>query len=315
MSATRSGGGMVAPSRRRPLQGLAVDLVIAGAVGAALYLLFAVFKSRVLVSFTSPEIVLLEGGAIVLVAVLVARGVTNAVTRVLRRQGLANRGHAVRLFLNLLIAVGAVLALFRLAGVSADSVLLGAGFTGIVLGLASQTVLANVFAGLLLVFADPFRPGDRVSFVSSSYSVIWPSYPHETIYPAYAGTVEDIGLVYTVLALDQGGTAKVPNAVVIGALVLQPRGGAVHRVRLTLPSATSVAEVEAALPEVGAAFPPAFAGAPPPRVEVADLGSGTWDAVVIVHTTVRDAGSVRDRVLRILLARRAASGPAGPRPG
>lgn len=295
----------------RPLRALFVDLFVAGALAAVLYVLFAVFNARLFRAFTSPEVLLLEAGAIVLVASLVARGVTRAVTKVLSRQGLANRGHAVRLFLNLLIAVAAVLALFRLAGVSADSILLGAGFTGIVLGLASQTVLANVFAGLLLVFADPFRPGDRVSFVSSSYGVLPPSYPHEAVTPSYSGVVDDIGLVYTVVLLDNGSYAKVPNAVVITALVVAPGGSSIHRVRVSFPASVSVAAVEALLPQVAAAFPAAGAGAPPPRLEVADLTPGSWDGVVVLWSTVRDGGAVRDRVLRLLAPVFGAKGTGG----
>ncbi len=296
----------------RPMRRLGRDLGIAAALGVALYLLFGVFNVPVFRLFTPAQVLLLEAGAVVLVAWIVARALTHAASRVLARQGLVSRGAAVRLFINLLIAVGAVLALFRLAGVSADSIFVGAGFTGIVLGLAAQTVLANVFAGLLLVFADPFRPGDRVSLVSSNYGILAPTYPHEAIPPAYSGTVEDIGLVYTILRLDAGSLAKVPNAVVISALLLESKGPSVHRVRLTFPSSVSFQDVEAALPDIATEFPAPFAGAPPPRFEVADLGPSSWDGVVVLWTAVRDGSSVRDRVLRRLAPR--LPGPA-PAPG
>ncbi len=293
----------------RPLRILARDLFLAGVFAVALYLLFAIFDVRHLAPFTSSEVDLLEAGAIVLVAYLVARALGHAATSVLQREGLSSRRHAVRIFLNLLIAIGAVLALFRLAGVSADSIFLGAGFTGIVLGLAAQTVLANVFAGLLLVFADPFRPGDRVSLVSASYGVLPPTYPHEAIYPSYGGTVEDIGLVYTILALDSGGQARVPNAVVISALLLAPRGPLLHRVRLSVPTSVGIAGVEGLLPAISEAFPPPFAGAPPARIELAEVGSTSYDLVVVLWSPVRDPGAVRDKVLRLLLP--ALGPPAG----
>ena len=303
LSGARSTGAMADRGRIRPIRGLVRDLLVAAGLAAGLYLLFAVFNARLFRSFSVPEVLLLEAGAIVLVATLVARGVTNAASKVLLRQGLGSRGSAVRLFLNLLIATAAVFALFRLSGVSADSILLGAGFTGIVLGLASQTVLANVFAGFLIVFADPFRPGDRVSLVSSNYGVLAPTYPHETLQPSYTGTVEDIGLVHTVLVLDNGSVAKVPNAVVITALVLSPGPGTVHRVRLTFPTTVPVSEVEALLPELALAFPSPFAGAAPPRFEVADLSPSGWDGVFVLATAARDAAAVRDRVLRLVAER------------
>ena len=285
------------------------DLVVAVVLGGALFVLFTVFNDRLFRGFTGPEVLLLEAGAIVLVAFLVARAVTNATSVVLQRHGLVPRGHAVRLFLNLLIATGAVLALFKLAGVSLESIFIGAGFAGIVLGLASQTVLSNIFAGVLLVFADPFRPGDRVSLIGSQYGMLAPSYPHEAMSPAYSGTVEDVGLTYTIVALDTGGLAKVPNGVVLQAMVLVGHGAIVHRVRMTLPYSVLIADVEAALPEVVRLFPPPFAGAPPPRVEAADVSAATWDAVVVVWSEVRDLGAVRDRVLRAVLPH------LGPRAG
>ncbi len=294
---------MAASSPDRPLHVLVRNLLLAALLAVALFSLFTVFNTRVLHGFTATEILLLEAGAIVLVGYLVARSITRFTNAMLARQGIVGRSSAVRLVLNILIAVATVLALFKLAGVSAESIFIGAGFTGIVLGLASQTVLSNVFAGILLVFADPFRPGDRVSFVTWAYGVMPPSYPHEATYPTYGGTIEDVGLIYTVLALDQGGFAKLPNAVVLGALVLQPRGPLVHRVRMTFPNTTAVSVVEAVLPEVAAEFPPPFTGAPAPRLEVTDLSPTTWDAVVVLWSTVRDPGTVRDRVLRAVLPR------------
>ncbi len=286
-----------------PWRVLARDLLIAVVLGGALYTLFTVFNERLLHGFTSGEVLLLEAGAVVLIAFLIAQALTGATSSVLARHGLVPRGHAIRLFLNLLIAAGATLALFKLAGVSIESIFIGAGFAGIVLGLASQTVLSNVFAGILLVFADPFRPGDRVGLIASQYGVIAPSYAHEAIPPVYTGTVEDVGLTYTILALDTGGIAKVPNGVVIQALILLPARSGVHRVRMTFPSTTAPAAVEAALPEVARAFPEPFTGAPAPRMEVVDLSSGTWDAVIVLWSDVRDPNTVRDRVLRSVLGR------------
>jgi small-conductance mechanosensitive channel len=287
----------------RPLSILLRDLLVAAALAVALYALFGVFNARLLHGLTAPEVLLLEGGAIVLVALLVARAVTNATSAFLARHGLVARGHAVRLFLNLLIAIGTVLALFKLSGVSAESILLGAGFTGIVLGLASQTVLSNVFAGVLIVFADPFRPGDRVGFITWQFGIVPPSYPHEAVFPTYTGTIEDVGLTYTVVSLDAGGLAKIPNGIVIQALVVLPRGAVVHRVRMTFPRSVPLASVEAALPAVAAAFPSPFAGAPAPRLELSDLSAATWDAVVVLWSQVRDLGEIRDRVIRTVLAR------------
>ncbi len=301
--ATSSSRAPPAGSDPRPVRILVRDLVLTTALAVALYAFFTVFNQRFLHGLSEPEILLLEAGAVVLVAWLVARSLTAATNALLARRGQLRRGHTVRIFLNLLIAVGAVLALFELAGVSAESIFLGSAFAGIVLGLAAQTVLANVFAGLLLVLADPFRPGDRVSFVSSSYGALAPSYPHEMMYPSYSGIILDVGLIYTVLTLDVGGLAKVPNSVVLGALVLEPRPGVERsvRVRMTFPLTVPVATVEAALPKL-MGLPAEAQRALSPKLEVVDVSATTWDAAISLRGLNLDEAAIRDRVLRAVLA-------------
>lgn len=302
-----------APSSR-PSYVLVRNLVLAIAVAAGLFVLFDAINSRTLnlSQFNGTDILLLEAGAILLVAYLLSRAVTGAANALMRRQGEVSRGHVVRLFLNLVIAIGAVLALFKLAGVSIESIFLGSALAGIVLGLAAQTVLANVFAGLLLVVADPFRPGDRISLVSSNYGAIAPSYPHEIMYPTYGGTVEDVGLIYTILRQDTGGIVKVPNSVVLGALVLRPTVGGVrsHRVRMTFPRSIAVTTVESVLTDLRATFQDPQAPGSRLTLEVVDISATTWDGVVIVWTAATDEASIRDRVLRSVLGRLDSS--AGP---
>ena len=305
---------MAASDPELPARALARDLFLTAVLGAALYALFVVYPKPLLDRFTGFELLLLEAGGVLLIAYLLARAVTGAATTVILRRGEFARGHAVRLFLNLMIAIAAVFALFKLAGVSAESIFLGSAFAGIVLGLAAQTVLANVFAGLLLVVSDPFRPGDRVSFVTSSYGLFAPSYPHEAIPPAYGGTIVDIGLIYTVLALDRGGTAKLPNNIVMQALVLEPRATTLLRVRMTFPVSVPVATVEAAVAELPALLPPPPPGTPGPRLEVADISAGTWDGVVVLWSTDPDEGPVRDRILRTVLPWLPGAGSGGARP-
>jgi small-conductance mechanosensitive channel len=296
-------------STGRPLRWLAAKLVATTLAAGAIYVFFTIFNHRFLGSFSEPEILLLEAVAVIVIAYAIARSVTTASSEILARRGLLSHGHVVRLFANLVIAIVAVVALFNLAGVPAESIFLGSALAGIVLGLAAQTVLSNVFAGLLLVFADPFRPGDRVSFVSSSYPVIWPTYPHEITTPAYSGTIEDVGLVYTVLRLDSGLQARLPNAVVLGSLVLQPRSpaGTVHRVRVTVPIAVSTTVIEGALPEIQRAFPKPSPLDPAARFEVADVTPASWDGVFVLTATEVQDGRVRDGVLRIVLPRIAAA--------
>src|SRR5581483_6133158 len=49
-----------------------------------------------------------------------------------------------------------------IAVVDISHVLAGAGVAGIVLGIAAQQSLGNVFAGLVLLVSKPFTVGDRI---------------------------------------------------------------------------------------------------------------------------------------------------------
>ena len=297
---------MARPAEKRPLRILFRDLILSALLAGGLYALFLEFNERYFNSkgFNHPEFLALEAGAVLLVAWVVARSVTRASDAVLERRGISSRSHAARLFLNILVAVAAILVLFNLAGVSAESLFLGSAFAGIIVGLAAQTVLANVFAGLLIVLADPYRPGDRVSFITSSYGALAPSYPHEMMYPGYSGIVRDVGLIYTIIELDSGGFAKFPNGIVLNALSLHQFPGTARsvRVRMTFPQTVSVPTVESAVAELASKVPGMGPSLPAPRLEVADISETTWDAVVVVWSTVFDEGKVRDAVLRSVLA-------------
>ena len=298
---------MAAATPPRPMFILVRNLILSSLLAVVLFLLFLRFNAAFFTQHgvNAWEFLALEAGAILLVAWAVARSVTSAVNAVLEREGIASRGHAVRLFINMLIAIAAVLALFDLAGVSAESIFLGSAFAGIIIGLAAQTVLSNVFSGLLLVLSDPYRPGDRVTFVTSSYGALAPSYPHELMYPGYNGTIRDVGLIYTVVELDTGGIARFPNAIVLTALSVQRTAGShqAFRVRMTFPQSVAVGQVEDAVRTISANLPRESLSAPPPRLEVTDISEKTWDGVVVVWSTSFEEGKVRDLVLRSVLAR------------
>ena len=98
---------------------------------------------------------------------------------------IGNLGHAtaIRFVDNVVVAMVVMAALLSVFNVSLISLLLSSAFAGIVIGLAAQTVLANVFAGFLLILSTPFRVGDRIGVVSANYGAFGPSYPHEVVVP------------------------------------------------------------------------------------------------------------------------------------
>ncbi|MHB8565540.1 MAG: mechanosensitive ion channel family protein [Nitrososphaerales archaeon] len=117
------------------------------------------------------------------------------------------------------------LVLLGIAGISGTALLAGGTFAGLVLGLAGQTVLSNIIAGIMVIIARPYEVDDRITFFSWQYGVIAPAYPpkfnsQDFLMPGYSGRVLDIGLAYTILQLDDGTTMKIPNSVMVVAAVV-----------------------------------------------------------------------------------------------
>ena len=119
-------------------------------------------------------------------------------------------GFLVRLAFVLLSTVVAL----RYAGLTARQVALGGAFTAVIVGLAAQQTIGNLFAGVVLLSARPFRVGDRVRLQGGPVG------------GTVEGIVSTLGLMYT--TLDDGADhIMVPNSVVLNSAVVplrQPDG-------------------------------------------------------------------------------------------
>lgn len=115
----------------------------------------------------------------------------------------------------ILILLAMIVGLQYLSGV-----LVGAGFLGIVLGLAAQSTLSNFISGIYLLTSNAFQPSDKVMIITSAYSMQPPSFPHDQFLPGYSGTIETIGLLYTKLINEEGVPFYMPNSVVSQSIVM-----------------------------------------------------------------------------------------------
>jgi len=96
------------------------------------------------------------------------------------------------------ILIGIAVAL-SIVGIDLGGLLLAAGFTGLVIGLAAQQTLSNLFAGLTLIFEDRIRVGDSVRVGDD-----W-------------GMVESVGIMSTKIRLWSGEVLTIPNSVVVSS--------------------------------------------------------------------------------------------------
>jgi small conductance mechanosensitive channel len=152
------------------------------------------------------------GGGLVflLVGALMVRAVARlAAMRTEIRLGDSLAG-VVRLVVSIIGYVCVAIAMLETLGVNLSQVLVGGAVTGVIIGIAAQQSLGNVFAGLVMVVTRPFVVGDHVVIHSGGLGG-----PHE-------GRVGEMGLVYLTLETEVG-LLRLPNSAVLNSAVA-PRG-------------------------------------------------------------------------------------------
>ena len=138
-------------------------------------------------------------------------------------------------FLVRLVTVGiVVLVVLGVAGVSATSIVAGSAFTAVILGLAAQQTLGNLFAGMVLLTARPFRVGERVRLQAGAVA------------GQLEGVVSSLGLLYTTLARGED-RVQVPNNVVLAAAVVPLREPEPVNVKVRLNTGISISQVQSIL--------------------------------------------------------------------
>lgn len=110
-----------------------------------------------------------------------------------------------------LIGVGLVSVFaLHLAGIGPRTLAFGGAVTAIIIGLAAQQTFGNVFAGMVLLSARPFRVGDRVRLHAGGVA------------GQIEGTVSALGLLHVTLAHGED-QILVPNSVVLAAAIVPLR--------------------------------------------------------------------------------------------
>ncbi len=72
----------------------------------------------------------------------------------------------------IIIPIIALMTIFSIMGYDLTVLLVGAGFLGIVVGLAAQSTLANFFAGMQLLVERPFKVGDTIMLSDGGHGEI-----------------------------------------------------------------------------------------------------------------------------------------------
>jgi small conductance mechanosensitive channel len=139
-----------------------------------------------------------------------ARDVGRALGPTLFRRMDPGTAGTVGFLLRLVTMLVAVLIALRIAGLGPRTLALGGAFTAVVVGLAAQQTLGNLFAGMVLLSARPFRVGERVRLQGGGLA------------GTVEGVVSTLGLLYTTLASGDD-AIMVPNSVVLNVAIVPLR--------------------------------------------------------------------------------------------
>lgn len=164
------------------------------------------------------------------------------------------------LFGPLLLIIIAGLIILPMWGLDVSSVLLGAGVLGLVLGLALQETLSNIFSGLSLLIEAPFRRGDLIRLVSGKIC-----------------EVQRLGLrSTTLLSLDEQATIYMPNKILAADYLVnltKPTAEQRFSIAVSVAASNDLSQVKETLHRVAAGHP-------------AVLGSDLELKVAFIHSQV-----------------------------
>ena len=128
-------------------------------------------------------------------------------------------------FIKYLIAIIALLTILAIWGVDTNTILASAGILSLVIGLGAQSLIADIIAGMFIVFEGEFEVGDIV------------------IIDGWRGTVDEIG-IRTTKIIDWQGNIKIINNSGISSIINQSKELSVTTCVISVDYRESIPRVE-----------------------------------------------------------------------
>lgn len=141
-----------------------------------------------------------------LLAALGTAGLARKAREVLQPKIGTAHAAVIRYAIVLLGGLATILITLQLFTIAVSQLLVGGAFATVLLGIAAQQSMSNVFAGLVLVFARPVSVGEQVLIRSGALG------------GEFRGTVTEIGITYVRLDTTDG-PLHLPNSQVLSAAV------------------------------------------------------------------------------------------------
>jgi hypothetical protein len=133
-------------------------------------------------------------------------GLGNKAREVLERSVGSAHAAVVRFTILVIGGLATVFFTLELLNIAVTQLIVGGAVTGVLVGIAAQQSLANVFAGMVLLMARPFRVGDQIGIRSGALSGL------------LEGMVSEVSVTYVRLETANG-PVHIPNSQVLAAAV------------------------------------------------------------------------------------------------
>jgi small-conductance mechanosensitive channel len=147
-----------------------------------------------------------------------------------KRRGGRGAASSIRVIATMVGYLVVVLLALGLTDYPLGHLLLGGAIVGVILGIAAQQSLGNVFAGLVLLAARPFTVGNYIRVRSGALG------------GEFCGTVLSLSLTYVTIATPEG-VLKVPNSSVMASAV-GPLARPANQIRTEAPTQRTEIENE-----------------------------------------------------------------------
>lgn len=188
--------------------------------------IIAAFVSIRLIKLPPNYLKVVEGTLFVLTVLLAAIAINNVFKAILQWvQDTSEKKEFLRRFLPLLdigekifVWTAALMIVLKRFNYDISSLIVSMGVGSLAIGLAAQDTLSNMFGGLMLLFDQPFRVGDRIKLESGEF-----------------GDVLEIGLRSTKIKTVENYVLVVPNSQLVKSKVLNyymPDGRSIGKISI-----------------------------------------------------------------------------------
>lgn len=209
------------PPRNRPFQAI-ISLILACAAAVAVNLYGVPLGIKTIkgarqagivssVPIVTGHLITLGGSVAFIIVGLIstfawARWARNVFTRLIG----ASYGSIIRFILIIFGMCVIIVVALSMLGFHVAQLVVGGAVTGVLLTIAAQQALSNLFAGMLIQFAQPFKVGDLIWVRSGGLA------------GTIEGVVTEVSITYVTLENDEG-RVLLPNAQVLASAVSSVR--------------------------------------------------------------------------------------------